>query len=360
MTRSVWIACVLLGSIWALPGWAVELASAPVKKQQLPLERWFDGKVQAVHESTVSSETTGRVQEILFDVGDSVPAGAVILKLVSTEQQQGYNQAVAALTEARANLDVQSREFDRIQAIYQRQLVAKAEYDRANGNLSTARARVASAEAAVKGANERLSYTEVKAPYGGVVYARHVELGEAVQPGMPLMSGFDPAALRVEVDLPQAVADSVAHFKQNGVQRLARVLSDGGETIVPDKLLLFPQADPASGTVRLRLELPQQLTGLRPGQFAKVAVVVGEAERLLVPAASVVHRSEVTAVYVMTSSGPQLRQVRLGNHFGDSTSGENIEVLAGLAEGEQVALDPVAAGIASETRAKSSGAASHE
>lgn len=128
----------------------------------------------------------------------------------------------------------------------------------------------------------------------------------------------------------------------------------------PEHLLLFPQADPASGTVRLRLELPQQLTGLRPGQFAKVAVVVGEAERLLVPVASVVHRSEVTAVYVMTGSGPQLRQVRLGNRFGDKASGESIEVLAGLTEGEHVAQDPVAAGIASGISDKRSGAASHE
>lgn len=329
---------VLLLSMGVLAG---ELATAPVQKQVLPLERWFDGRVQAVHESTVSSETTGRVQEILFDVGDSVPAGAVILKLVSTEQQQGYNQAAAALAEARANLDVQSREFSRIETIYQRQLIAKADYDRAAGSLNTARARVASAEAAVKAAGERLSYTEVKAPYGGVVYARHVELGEAVQPGTPLMSGFDPAGLRVETDLPQAVADSV---QRNGSRR-ARVLSDNGESIEPQKLLLFPQADPASGTVRLRLELPQQVVNLRPGQFARVAVVVGEQPRLLVPVASIVHRSEVTAVYVIGTHGPQLRQVRLGNRFG-----EQVEVLAGLAEGEQVAVDPVAAGIAAAGR----------
>lgn len=320
---------------------AAELATVPVQRQVLPLERWFDGRVQAVHQSTVSSETSGRVQEILFDVGDSVPAGAVILKLVSTEQQQGYNQAAAALAEARANLDVQSREFSRIEAVYQRQLIAKADYDRAAGSLSTARARVASAEAAVKAAGERLSYTEVKAPYGGVVYARHVELGEAVQPGTPLMSGFDPAGLRVEADLPQAVADALP---QNG-QRRARVLSDRGDSITPDKLLLFPQADPASGTVRLRLELPPQAVALRPGQFAKVAVVVGERERLLVPATSVVHRSEVTAVYVLGANGPQLRQVRLGHAFG-----EQVEVLAGLAEGEQVAQDPVAAGIVAASR----------
>lgn len=352
MKRTLWISLMLLPL--AQVSWAGELASVAAQKQSLPLERWFDGRVHAVRTATVSSETTGRVQEILFDVGDSVPADAVILKLVSTEQQQGYNQAEAALAEARANLEVQAREFQRIESVYQRQLIAKTDYDKASGSFSTAKARVASAEAAVKAAKERLSYTEVRAPYGGVVYARHVELGEAVQPGKPLISGFDPAALRVEVDLPQAVADQVSQLRQ------ARVLSDNGETLLPQKLLLFPQADPASGTVRLRLELPPQVVKLRPGQFAKVAVVTGEAARLLVPAPSVVHRSEVTAVYVIGSNGPQLRQLRLGNRFG-----EQIEVLAGLAEGEQVALDPVAAGIAATSRntasnATSDGATNHE
>jgi hypothetical protein len=95
--------------------------------------------------------------------------------------------------------------------------------------------------------------------------------------------------------------------------------------------------------VHLRLVLPEQTTAglLRPGRFVKVAVVVGEQERLLVPASSIVYRSEITAVYVQGSSGLQLRQVRLGNVFGNK-----VEVLAGIAEGEKVVVDAVAAGIA--------------
>ncbi len=330
--------------VMALPVCSDELATVAVQKQRLPLERWFDGRVLAVHQATVSAETSGRVQEILADVGDVLPAGSVILKLVSTQQQQGLNQANAALAEARANLEVQTREYQRLQELFNRQLIAKADFDRASGSYKAAQARLGSAEAAVKAAGENLSYTEVRAPYGGMVMERHVELGEAVQPGTPLMSGFDPAALRVEVDLPPAVADSVARLQQG------RVLTDSGVTITPQKLLLFPQADPATGTVRLRLDLPemklpQQASQLRPGQFAKVAVVVGEAERLLVPASSVLQRSEVTAVYVLGKTGPQLRQLRLGSRFG-----EQQEVLSGLAEGEQVAVDPVAAGISAASR----------
>lgn len=326
-----------LALVLVMPVQGAGVALVTVKKEMLPVERWVDGRVQAVRQATVSAETSARVQEILYDVGDRVPVGAVILKLVSTEQQQGYNQAAAVLAEARANYEVQKQEFARIDEIYRQKLVARADVDRAAGNLNTAKARMESATAALRTAQQRLSYTLVKAPFGGTVYARHVELGEAVQPGKPLMTGFDPKAMRVEADLPQSVADQVARLRK------ARVVTDAGESIVPGKLLLFPHADQATATVHMRLELPEMDSALRPGKFVKVAVVVGEQDRLLVPASSVAYRSEVTAVYVQPQGKgvPVLRQVRLGNRFGD-----RIEVLAGLAEGEQVAVDAVAAAIA--------------
>lgn len=310
------------------------LATVKVRKETLPLERLFDGTVEAVHQSTVSAQTSGRVQEILFDVGDRVPAGAVILRLVSTEQRQQLNQAEASLAEARANLKVETNNFQRAKELLGRQLIPRSEYDRAQGGYNAAKARVASAEAALKAARERLSYTEVRAPYGGIVSARHVELGEAVHPGTPLMSGFDPNKLRVETDLPQAVAAKVARLRR------ARVITGNGNAITPAQLILFPVADPATSTVRVRLELPEQSTGLYPGQFVKVAFTVGDTERLLVPASSIVHRSEVAGVYVVQGNDVSLRQIRPGNRFGD-----DVEVLAGLEAGEEVARDPVAAGI---------------
>lgn len=324
---------VMIAAI-AMPAAAAELATTTVTTRVLPLERWFDGTVEAVHHSTVSAETSGRVQEILFEVGDEVPAGAVVLKLVSTEQRQAFLDAEASLAEARSNLEVEASNYQRVREIYARQLISKADFDRASASHETARARVARAEAALETAGERLSYTEVKAPYGGVVSARLVELGEAVQPGTPLMSGFDPRSMRVETDLPQSVAARVREHRR------ARVAVADAEFVEPERITLFPVADPATSTVHVRLDLPQDATGLYPGQFTRVGFTIGERPRLLVDARSVVYRSEVTAVYVLTDSGPQLRQVRLGNRFG----GE-IEVLAGLEQGDTVARDPVAATI---------------
>jgi RND family efflux transporter MFP subunit len=330
--------------------WALALAFCPcaagaqlavhaVTQTTMPEERWFDGTVAAVNQATVSAQTSATVQELLFDVGDQVPAGAVILRLVSTEQREGLNQAEAALAEANAVLAVATREHERSRDLLERKLISQSDFDQAAGRLKAATARVASAEAALKAARQRLSYTEVRAPYGGVVSARHVEVGEAVRPGTPLMSGFDPDIMRVEVDIPQTVATQVRAHRQ------ARVLDGDDRAIVPERIILFPVADPATSTVRARLELPREDSGLYPGQFVKASFTIGNTERLLVPAASVVYRSEITGIYVMEGDQPRLRQVRVGGRFDDQ-----VEIQSGLEAGERVALDPVAAGILTSGR----------
>lgn len=328
--RRICLALLMLSSLSA----PAQIATYTADRTLLPEERWFDGAVAAVNQATVSAQTSATVQELLFDVGDQVPAGAVILRLVSIEQREGLNQAGAALVEARAVLAVETPNHARSKDLLERKLIPQSEYDAASGRLNAAEARVQSAEAALKAASQRLSYTEVRAPYGGIVSARHVEIGETVHPGTPLMSGFDPGIMRVEVDIPQAVAGQVRELMA------ARVIAGDDKAIVPDRIILFPVADPSTSTVRVRLELPREDRGLYPGQFVKAAFTIGNTERLLVPAASIVHRSEVTGVYVIRDGRPQLRQVRIGGHFDD-----RIEILAGLEAGEQVALDPVSAGV---------------
>lgn len=313
---------------------AAELATVPVTYEKLPLERWFDGTVEAVNQATVSAETKGRVAQIFFDIGDTVPKGAVILTLVSNEQREALNQADAKLAETRADFEAQSKEYERMNALFKQNVVSKSDWEKITARYNISKAQVSSAEAALKTAKEQLSYTEIRAPYGGTVSARHVELGESVLPGKPLMSGFSPNLMRVQVNLPQAVADIVRKLKT------ARVISEAGTHIIPSKIILYPIADPGTSTVRARLELPESVNIFYPGEFVKVPFTVGNVNRLLIPISSVVYRSEVSGVYVVKDNIPSLRQIRLGNIFG-----EKIEVIAGLNKGELIAIDPIAAGI---------------
>lgn len=314
---------------------AAQLLTATASYHQLPLERWFDGTVEAVNQATVSAETKGRVADIFFDIGDTVSAGTVILRLVSNEQRDVLKQSEAKLSEAQANLEAETKEYSRLDELYKKNVISKSDWERAKARFNVTKALVDSAEAGLKTAKEQLSYTEIRAPYSGIVSARHVELGEAVQPGMPLMSGFDPKSMRVLATLPQEVSEKVRTLNK------ARIRSDDGNVFNPVKIILYPIADPFTSTVKVRLELPKMTTNLYPGEFVNVGFTVGNIKRLLIPAKSVVYRSEVTGVYVVKDNVPRLRQIRLGNHFADK-----IEVLSGLENGEKVAIDPVTASIA--------------
>jgi RND family efflux transporter MFP subunit len=168
-----------------------------------------------------------------------------------------------------------------------------------------------------------------------------VQVGEAVAPGTLLMTGASLDELRVVAEIPQSVIDQVRSARKAAVYADGRRIESAGITI-------FPAAQPETNTFRARIDLPKGVQGLAPGMFVKVGLIVGESERMLVPRSAVVQRSEMRGVYVVAPDGRvSLRQVRLGH-----ARGEQVEVLAGLADGERVALDPVAAGLKARQPAK--------
>jgi RND family efflux transporter MFP subunit len=303
-----------------------------VQPVRTPLERSVDGTIEAVNQATVSAQTSGRIAEILYDVNDVVPAGAVIIRLKGTEQRAGLQAAQASVTEARARNTEAATQYQRIADMYQRRVVSKSQFDQAAANKDAAAARLAAAEAGAASAHEGVGYTEVRAPYGGVVTKRLVQVGETVGPGTPLMTGLSLKDLRVNFNIPQSIVGQVRQFKKAAVYV-------GAKRIESDKITIFPEAATPSSTFRARVDLPSGAADVAPGMYVKVGLMIGEADRLVIPVSAVVERSEVSGVYVIGSQGSaELRYVRKGHQLGDS-----VEILAGLAAGDNVALDPIAA-----------------
>jgi RND family efflux transporter MFP subunit len=255
------------------------------------------------------------------------------MRFTDTEQRAALDSARAALEEAEARAAEAESEFTRVAAMFENGTVARARYDQAQANRDAAVARLESARAGLVNAEQQLEYTRVRAPYAGIVSRRHVEVGELVRPGAPLMSGLSLEHVRVVVDVPQSMLEPIRNIGKANVYV-------GERTIAAESLTFFPVADAATNTFRVRASLPAASVTLYPGTFVKVGFVVGETERLLVPLSAIVRRSELTAVYVVSGDAVTLRQVRSGRRYG-----ERIEVLAGLEAGEVIAADPVAAGV---------------
>lgn len=296
-------------------------------------ERLFDGLVEAIQQATLVAQTSGRVIAIERDVDDVVARGTLILRLAAVEQRAQLDAARQAQSGAEAVALEAGSTYERVRDLAARRLLSQADLDRATAGRDAANARLAAARAGVDAAREQFGYTDIRAPFAGVVTARHVDIGEAVAPGQPLSAVVAPGALRVNVDVPQAIAEEVRALGA------ARIHADG-QVIPSGKLTVFPAAASGSNTVRVRIDLPAGVTGLYPGMFVKAGFRTGGGAPLLrIPLASIAWRSEVTGVYVVAEDGAvSLRQLRLGRSFDDE-----VEVLAGLAPGERIAADPVAA-----------------
>jgi RND family efflux transporter MFP subunit len=324
--------------LWGLGGAGVSasgLETTPVTRADLPRVYRLDGVAEAVSRGTLSAQTSGRVLEVNFDVDDYVRRDQVILVIDDRAQQAGVDQARAILDAASVGYQDSAKEFKRVEAVFARQAVSRAEMDKATAALKQARAAEQAAEAALQQALQQLGYTQVKAPYNGIVTERHIEVGEVAQPGQPLMSGMSLDRIRISVDVPQNLVELIRSERK----AQARI---GGSWILIKDVTVFPLADPRSDTFEVRLQLPAEIEGIFPGMYIQVAFVAGFQQALMVPISAVVLRSELVGVYVVNDAGQvRLRQIRTGAQAGP----EHIVILSGLDAGELVAVDPVAAGI---------------
>lgn len=312
-----------------------QLATLVVEKIRTESETRFDGVVEAANQATVAAQTSGRVVELPYDVGDYVKQGEVIVRLTGTEQKAQAGGASATLTEAQARLADARLQHERVAKLVVQGVVAKAALDRAKADLDSTAARVEAARNSLVQAREQADYTVVRAPYSGIVVKRNVEVGETVSIGRPLMTGLSLEHLRVVVEVSQHNIGPLRSHKK------ARVILPDGSSVAASELRIPPSADTATHTFRVLITLPPGDYGVFPGTLVKVAFVSGEQDQVLVPESALQRRGEVTAVYVMAAARPSLRYVRVGTPGVDG----RVPLLAGLQSGERIVADAIAGGL---------------
>jgi multidrug efflux system membrane fusion protein len=326
----------------AAPQPAGGLASAPVQAAGPTGGQAYDGVVQAVRQTVIAAQVSGAVVALDVKAGDTVRPGQVLLRLDARAADQTAAAGAAQVQAARAAQEAATREWQRQQQLFHTGYISRAALDNAEAQFKATQATAEAQLASAGAARTQSGFYVVKAPYGGTVADVSVVLGDMALPGRPLVTVYDPAALRISAAVPQTVAARLPKGQPLQVEVELPGLGAGSSRIHPLRTQLLPTVDPATHTLELRLDLPPATpAGVQPGMFARAWLpeAAGGETRLYVPARAVVRRAELTAVYVINSDGrPLLRQVRLGR-----SDGERVEVLAGVAAGERVALDPQAA-----------------
>jgi RND family efflux transporter MFP subunit len=303
------------------------------------------GTVRAAQSAQLSSQVMGVITRVNVHEGDRVRRGEVLIMIDEAQQRASYDSANAGLTASQQAIAAADADYalaestmKRYQMLFDKKSVSPQEYDEVKARLAAAKARRdgahsgrVQAEAAVSEANAAVGFTEIRAPFDGLIVAKLAVAGAMAAPGVPLLIVEDPSHFRLEATVDES---------QIGTVRLGETVpvvldSLGNQTIAGKVVQIVPMADPASRTFTVKIELPMN-PQIRSGLFGRARFARGERESILVPQTALLHRGQLDAVYVVGKDEiASLRYVTLGK-----PSAGDVEVLSGLENGERIVAQP--------------------
>lgn len=335
-------ACLtLVPALHALAAEAIEVPTVALGQSVVAANFELDGVIEAVKQSIVSAQISGRIATLDVKAGERVRAGQLLLTIDDREVVAGVQRAQAQLTQAEAELRNARVNLDRTRQLQTEGFVSKAALDTADTQYKAALGGRDQASAAVRQAGLAREFSRVTAPYDGAISETMAQAGDLAAPGRPLLVLYAPQPLRAVVHLP--VTQSTAMSDAGRVEIQLPYAQGESRWVAPIDRQILSAADPVAQTIDWRLDLPPgPYQGIVPGQQVRVRFTGATAARPLLPASAILRRGELTAVYVASGNGFVLRVVRLGADFGK----DGVEVLAGVSAGERVAVDPIRAGLA--------------
>lgn len=318
------------------------------------------GTVRPKVAATISAKVMGEIKKIMVNAGDTVKKGQTLLHIEGRQITAGLQQAEAGLREARqgeqaalsgfqsaqaaaglaeathkryknllASQSVSQQEFDEVESRYRQ---AQAALSQAKFMQDAAMERVNQAKAAVSSAKSAFEDTTLTSPYDGTITAKLVDAGDMASPGLPLLKIEETGRMEVHLLLPETYIDHVAIGNTVSVVFPSQKKEPAIAGIITT---IDPAADPATRSFQIKITLPE-ISGIRAGMFARIMVPIGEAGMILIPATAVVHRGQLTAVFIVDDQQiARFRLIRVGRSFNDQ-----LEVVSGLKDQDRYITAP--------------------
>jgi RND family efflux transporter MFP subunit len=316
----------------AVPSVAVvhPLAEKPDEELVLP------GSLQAFKESPIYARTNGYLVRWYKDIGSRVKKGELLANIDTPEVDQELNQGRAARQQTLAQMQLAKISSDRWESLRKSDSVSAQEADQQSSGYQQSKANLVASDANVRRLEQLESFKNVYAPFSGVLTRRNVDPGALINAGAGGKELFDMAqvdTLRVYTSVPQAYAPYIkiggkvmVTLQEFPGQKFEGVVARTAESI-----------DPATRTLLTEVDVANKDGRLLPGSFGQVHFAIGaNVQKLTVPVNAMLFRAEGPRVGVVGANGKvQLRPLSIGRDYGTT-----LEVLGGLAVGDQIIINP--------------------
>ena len=328
------VGCVLLVSACSEPPAEPSVSAARPVKSMVVAEpqgrgiRHFPGRVDSANKAQLSFRVNGTLDQILVTVGERVKQGQLLAQL----EQADFDIAVR---ERQATWDRANNDFTRAKDLVDKGAISRRDYDQVEANFKTA-------AAALDAAKLNLQYTRLTAPFDGNIADRFIERFEEITFNQPVLSLIDPAALEVQIDLPESLVlllrtEAAVEERQSSPVWASFSASDKHFDLTFKEITARADANTQTFRVTLSMDAPKDILVL-PGMTASVTVDFSNAMH-----ETSVHYIPVSAVTADAELGARIwrvdeqtmtvheQRIELGR-----MAGASVEVISGLTEGQRI------------------------
>lgn len=293
----------------------------------IPLKTVVPGSVVPDQKAMISSRLMGYIKNLNVKVGQSVKRGQELFSIDSSDVKSGILKARSGYQQAEAALLDAKLDYDRFKRLYEEDSASKQQFDKISLQYKVAQENLVAAKTNLDQAKSQLQYSNVKAPFNGIVVQKMASAGDLAAPGHPVLALENRDSLSVQTQVSQDL------YTVLRLGDTAEILIDGqSKPMIGTIYTLVSAADPKTRTHTVKLSLPSSVD-VNSGTFAHVGFKRGERQTIMIPKQAIVVRSGIQGVFVDEQGVANFRMVRLGESIGD-----RIEVKAGLNLGDVIVV----------------------
>jgi len=275
----------------------------------------------------ISARILARIEKVNVRSGNLVKKGDLLIQLEKNDLQSQVLQAKQNVNAMQARVKESKQNLDRAVELFKTKLISQFELDKNQTNYQTIFAELTAAKQALSQAQTTLSYATLIAPIDGRIVDRFAEPGDTAQPGIKLLSLYNPLSLRVEAHVREQLALTLTSGQKIEIElpSLNKVITGEIEEIVP-----AANTGARSFLVKARITYSENLL---PGLYARMLIPAGKQTKLMIPTKSIAHVGQLDFVWLNIDGEIQRRFVRLGKEKNNFTT-----IISGLSTGDKVII----------------------
>ena len=313
----------------------VSVKTIVAKVQPVSSQTSYSGTVIPVEQVRLSTKIMGWVEKINFAEGEWFKKGDTLVKLRSKDLEAKRAQAEAGIAAATVHFQNMETNLKRIESLFAKKAATQKELDDMHSAYAAAKAQKITAEKMKVEVDEILKYSNISAPFDGVVGRKMVQVGDMANPGQPILQIENPTKMKIVAKVPESDVDALRVDMPVFVTVGASKAGTGGTQLQGTIDKIVPSGDPMSRQFDIQVLMDNRDGKMKSGMFARISIRQDDSASLLIPHNAIMRRGQLVGAYVVNAENRAiLRWIRTGNDYGGQT-----EVLAGINPGDRIVVE---------------------